>query len=143
MDTQTHTIGYSSVQACAFSGLTYRQLDYLARTDLMRPAITDANGSGSARRWSWRQVRILRVLHDLSTIGSSLQTVRRCGIVDRLLELPDDEWELGALVVAGNGACTITLSPLAAMGELGLTVAMVVALAAVPVPPLPEEVLSR
>jgi DNA-binding transcriptional MerR regulator len=42
--------GYSGTQAAKIVGITYRQLDYWARTDLVRPSLSDASGSGSRRR---------------------------------------------------------------------------------------------
>ena len=43
------TTGYSGARAAEIVGITYRQLDYWARTDLIRPSIADASGSGSRR----------------------------------------------------------------------------------------------
>ena len=39
--------GFSGTQAADIVGITYRQLDYWARTDLVRPAVNDAKGSGT------------------------------------------------------------------------------------------------
>ena len=47
-----HEQGYSGTRAAQIVGITYRQLDYWARTDLIRPSIADARGSGSQRRLS-------------------------------------------------------------------------------------------
>ena len=41
--------GYRGPQVCAIVGITYRQLDYWARTGLLRPSLVDAKGSGSQR----------------------------------------------------------------------------------------------
>ena len=48
--------GYRGAQVCSLVGITYRQLDYWARTGLLRPSIADATGSGSQRRYSYSDV---------------------------------------------------------------------------------------
>ena len=48
--------GYRGPQVCSIVGITYRQLDYWARTDLVRPSVADAKGSGSQRRYSYRDL---------------------------------------------------------------------------------------
>ena len=48
--------GFRGTQVCSIVGITYRQLDYWARTDLLRPSIVDASGSGSQRRYSYGDV---------------------------------------------------------------------------------------
>ena len=54
--------GFRGAQVCALVGITYRQLDYWARTNLLRPSITDATGSGSQRRYAYRDVLELKVI---------------------------------------------------------------------------------
>ncbi|HUQ38624.1 MAG TPA: MerR family transcriptional regulator [Acidimicrobiales bacterium] len=58
-------------------GITYRQLDYWARTDLLRPSITEAKGSGTQRRYSYRDLLELKVIKQLLDAGVSLQSARR------------------------------------------------------------------
>ena len=58
-------------------GITYRQLDYWARTGLFRPSITDATGSGSQRRYSYGDVLELKVIKRLLDAGLKLQQARR------------------------------------------------------------------
>jgi DNA-binding transcriptional MerR regulator len=58
-------------------GITYRQLDYWARTDLVRPGLVDACGSGSRRLYSYRDLLELRVVKSLLDAGIKLQTVRQ------------------------------------------------------------------
>jgi hypothetical protein len=48
--------GFSGPQVCSIVGITYRQMDYWARTDLVRPSLADARGSGSQRRYSYRDL---------------------------------------------------------------------------------------
>jgi DNA-binding transcriptional MerR regulator len=69
--------GFRGPQVCAIVGITYRQLDYWARTDLLRPSITEAKGSGSQRRYSYRDLLELKVIKRLLDAGLSLQSARR------------------------------------------------------------------
>ena len=73
----TETEGFRGAQVCTLVGITYRQLDYWARTDLLRPSITDATGSGSQRRYSYRDVLELKVIKRLLDAGLKLQQARR------------------------------------------------------------------
>ena len=61
--------GFSGTQAAKVVGITYRQLDYWARTDLIRPSLTDAAGSGSRRRYSYKDLLELRVIKTLLDAG--------------------------------------------------------------------------
>jgi DNA-binding transcriptional MerR regulator len=58
-------------------GITYRQLDYWARTDLVTPSVRDASGSGSQRLYSFQDLVTLRVIKSLLDTGVSLQRVRK------------------------------------------------------------------
>ncbi|MDQ6840445.1 MAG: MerR family transcriptional regulator [Actinomycetota bacterium] len=58
-------------------GITYRQLDYWARTDLLRPSLSDAKGSGSQRRYSYTDLLQLKVIKRLLDAGISLRSARR------------------------------------------------------------------
>ncbi len=69
--------GFRGAQVCAIVGITYRQLDYWARTDLLRPSITDATGSGSQRRYSYGDVLELKVIKRLLDAGLKLQQARQ------------------------------------------------------------------
>ena len=69
--------GYRGPQVCTLVGITYRQLDYWARTDLLRPSITEARGSGTQRRYSYRDLLELKVIKNLLDAGVSLQLARR------------------------------------------------------------------
>jgi len=68
--------GYSGTRAAAIVGITYRQLDYWARTDLIRPSLADASGSGSRRLYSYRDLLELRVIKSLLDAGIKLESVR-------------------------------------------------------------------
>ena len=69
-------IGFSGTKAATIVGITYRQLDYWARTDLIRPSLTDAAGSGSRRLYSYRDLLELRVIKSLLDAGIKLESVR-------------------------------------------------------------------
>jgi DNA-binding transcriptional MerR regulator len=71
-----HEQGHSGTQAAQIVGITYRQLDYWARTDLVRPSLADASGSGSRRRYSYRDLLELRMIKNLLDAGIRLETVR-------------------------------------------------------------------
>lgn len=70
-------VGYRGPQVCKIVGITYRQLDYWARTELLRPSLAEAQGSGTQRRYSYRDLVALRVIKSLLDAGVSLQTARK------------------------------------------------------------------
>jgi DNA-binding transcriptional MerR regulator len=69
-------IGYRGPTACAAAGITYRQLDYWARTELVEPSIRSAHGSGTQRLYSFRDILVLKVVKRLLDTGVSLQNIR-------------------------------------------------------------------
>jgi DNA-binding transcriptional MerR regulator len=69
--------GFRGAQVCTVVGITYRQLDYWARTGLLRPSIADASGSGSKRRYSYGDVVELKVIKRLLDAGLKLQQARQ------------------------------------------------------------------
>src|SRR5205814_9486215 len=71
------TPGYSGNAAAAIVGITYRQLDYWARTDLVRPSVMDAAGSGTQRLYSFRDLLELKVIKQMLDAGISLQSARK------------------------------------------------------------------
>jgi DNA-binding transcriptional MerR regulator len=70
-------IGYSGTQTAKVVGISYRQLDYWARTDLIRPSLTDAAGSGSRRRYSYGDLLELKTIKKLIDAGIKLEQVRK------------------------------------------------------------------
>ncbi|HZZ48293.1 MAG TPA: MerR family transcriptional regulator [Pseudonocardia sp.] len=68
--------GYRGPTACQVVGITYRQLDYWARTGLVVPTIRSASGSGSQRLYSFKDVLVLKVVKRLLDAGVSLQNIR-------------------------------------------------------------------
>ncbi len=69
--------GFSGTKAAKIVGISYRQLDYWARTDLVRPSLADAAGSGSRRLYSYRDLLELRVIKSLLDAGIKLESVRQ------------------------------------------------------------------
>ena len=69
-------MGYRGPTACSAAGITYRQLDYWARTGLVEPGIRGAAGSGSQRLYSFRDILVLKVVKRLLDTGVSLQNIR-------------------------------------------------------------------
>ncbi len=67
---------FSGKKTAEIVGITYRQLDYWARTDLVRPSVADAAGSGSRRQYSYRDLLELKVIKTLLDAGIKLESVR-------------------------------------------------------------------
>ena len=97
--------GYRGPQVCTLVGISYRQLDYWARTGLLRPSLAEAKGSGTKRRYSYRDVLELKVIKELLDAGLSLQSARRA--VECMRE------DLGADLSSANLVLTSSHSVLA------------------------------
>ncbi|MFE9722504.1 MerR family transcriptional regulator [Streptomyces sp. NPDC005794] len=69
-------IGYRGPTACAAAGITYRQLDYWARTGLVEPSVRPACGSGTQRLYSFRDVVLLKIVKRFLDTGVALQNIR-------------------------------------------------------------------
>lgn len=69
-------VGYRVPTACQIAGITYRQLDYWARTSLVVPSIRGAAGSGSQRLYSFKDILVLKIVKRLLDTGVSLQNIR-------------------------------------------------------------------
>ncbi len=69
-------VGYRVPSACQIAGITYRQLDYWARTSLVVPSIRGAAGSGSQRLYSFKDILVLKIVKRLLDTGISLQNIR-------------------------------------------------------------------
>jgi DNA-binding transcriptional MerR regulator len=74
---EEETVGYRGVTACPAVGISYRQLDYWARTGLVVPSVRDASGSGTQRLYSFRDLVVLKVVKRLLDAGVSLQNIRK------------------------------------------------------------------
>lgn len=71
------SMGYRVPTALQVAGITYRQLDYWARTDLVKPSIRNAHGSGSQRLYSFKDLLVLKIVKGLLDTGISLQNIRK------------------------------------------------------------------
>lgn len=92
--------GYRGPQVCGIVGITYRQLDYWARTDLVRPSLVDAAGSGTQRLYSYRDLVELKVIKSLIDAGISLQSARQA--IEYLREHLGEELSSAHLVLQGR-----------------------------------------
>jgi len=98
--------GYRGPQVCTIVGITYRQLDYWARTDLIRPSIADAKGSGTQRRYSYRDLVELKVIKSLLDAGMALQKARRA--IEYLRDHLGEDIASASLVL--NGSSSVVLA---------------------------------
>ena len=101
--------GFSGKRTAEIVGITYRQLDYWARTDLVRPSLQTAKGSGSRRRYSYRDLLELKVIKNLLDAGIKLESVRE--VFSYLRE------NLGEDVASANLVISGTTSVLVRSGE--------------------------
>ena len=69
-------VGYRGPTACTAAGITYRQLDYWARTGLVEPSVRPASSSGSQRLYGFRDILALKIVKRLLDTGISLQQIR-------------------------------------------------------------------
>lgn len=99
-------LGYSGKRAAEIVGITYRQLDYWARTDLVRPSLADAAGSGSRRSYSYRDLLELRAVKSLLDAGIKLASVRHAFCYLRQ-ELHQDVASVSLVI---NGASVLVVS---------------------------------
>ena len=97
--------GYRGPHVCKIVGITYRQLDYWARTNLIRPSIADAKGSGSQRRYSYRDLVDLKVIKSLLDAGVSLQSARQA--VGYLRDNLGEDLSSAKLVLNGPGSVLV------------------------------------
>lgn len=97
--------GFSGKKAAEICGITYRQLDYWARTDLVRPSLADAKGSGSRRRYSYRDLLELKVIKTLIDAGIKLESVRSA--FDYLRDNLGEDVVSAQLVIAGGSAVLV------------------------------------
>ena len=101
-------LGYRGPVACAAAGITYRQLDYWARTGLLQPSVRAARGSGSQRLYSFKDILVLKIVKKLLDTGVSLQQVRQA--VSQLQNRGVDD--LASITLMSDGAsvyeCTST-----------------------------------
>jgi DNA-binding transcriptional MerR regulator len=94
--------GYRGPQVCKIVGITYRQLDYWARTDLIRPSVADAKGSGSQRVYSYGDLVELKVIKSLLDAGVSLKQARTA--IEYLRAHLGEDLATANLVLNGSGS---------------------------------------
>jgi DNA-binding transcriptional MerR regulator len=97
--------GYSGKRAADIVGISYRQLDYWARTDLIRPSLADAHGSGSRRRYTYRDLLELKLVKTLLDNGIKLESIRYAFSLMR--DQLGDDVSSAKLVIAGNSAVLV------------------------------------
>ncbi len=96
---------YSGKRAAEIVGISYRQLDYWARTDLIRPGVTDAQGSGTRRRYSYRNLLELKLVKTLLDNGIKLESIREA--FSYLRDQLGEDVTAAKLVIAGNSAVLV------------------------------------
>jgi DNA-binding transcriptional MerR regulator len=96
-------VGFRGPQVCKIVGISYRQLDYWARTDLVRPSLADARGSGTQRRYSYRDLVRLKLIKNLLDSGVKLQAARKA--IEYVRGDLGDDWASASLVL--NGANSV------------------------------------
>ncbi len=99
--TASSTLGFSGPTVCRLTGVTYRQLDYWARTGLVTPSITSATGSGSKRVYSYHDVLEVKVIKSLLAAGVSLARARQA--VECLREGLGENVAAATLVIGDSG----------------------------------------
>lgn len=97
--------GYSGKRAAEIVGITYRQLDYWARTDLIRPSLTDAAGSGSRRQYSYKDLLELKAVKNLLDAGIRLELVRE--VFSYLRESLGEDVTAVNLVISGSKSVVV------------------------------------
>lgn len=96
---------FSGKRAAEIVNISYRQLDYWARTDLIRPSLADARGSGSRRRYSYRDLIELKLVKTLLDVGIKLETVRDAFTYIR--EQLGEDVSSAKLVLSGKSAVLV------------------------------------
>ena len=97
--------GFTGQRAAEIVGITYRQLDYWARTDLVRPSLRDASGSGSRRQYSYRDLLELKVIKTLLDAGIKLEKVRT--VFEYLRENLGEDVASANLVIQGGSVVLV------------------------------------
>ncbi len=98
-------LGFTGRRAAEIVGITYRQLDYWARTDLVRPSLMDAAGSGSRRSYSYRDLLELKVIKSLLDAGIKLEQVRQ--VFGFLRDQLGEDVAAANLVISGSRSVLI------------------------------------
>ncbi len=102
---ETYEDGFSGRKTAEIVGISYRQLDYWARTDLVRPSLADAQGSGTRRRYSYRDLLELKVIKQLLDAGLKLESVRE--VFSYLRESLGEDVTTANLVINGKNSVVV------------------------------------
>ncbi len=100
--TEIVTSGFSGPTVCRLTGVTYRQLDYWARTGLVTPSIQPAQGSGSKRTYSYGDLLEVKVIKSLLNSGVSLSRARQA--VECLRGALGQDLASSSLVLSDSGS---------------------------------------
>ena len=103
--TGTSVDSFSGKRAAEIVGISYRQLDYWARTDLIRPSLADAHGSGSRRRYSYRDLIELKLIKTLLDSGTKLENIRQA--FDYVRDQLGEDLTSAKLVLSGSSAVLV------------------------------------
>ncbi len=127
MEKELPTEGYRGPQTCKIVGITYRQLDYWTRTNLIEPSVQPATGSGTQRLYSFNDLLQLKVIKSLIDAGVSLQKVRQA--IDYVRKHVDDDWSKVNIVANASGVYALTQEEVfdlirSGQGVLGAVVAL-------------------
>jgi DNA-binding transcriptional MerR regulator len=102
---ETYEDGFSGRKTAEIVGISYRQLDYWARTNLVRPSLADAQGSGTRRRYSYRDLLELKVIKQLLDAGLKLESVRE--VFSYLRESLGEDVTTANLVINGRNSVVV------------------------------------
>jgi DNA-binding transcriptional MerR regulator len=105
LDAPAEQVGYSGRKAAEVVGISYRQLDYWARTDLVRPSLAEARGSGSRRLYSYRDLLELKVIKTLLDAGLKLESVRQ--VFNYMREQLGEDISSANLVISGKSSVLV------------------------------------
>jgi DNA-binding transcriptional MerR regulator len=94
--------GYAGPQVCKIAGITYRQLDYWTRTNLVQSSVVGAKGSGSQRRYSYRDLLEIKTIKSLLDAGVTLKQARTA--IEYLRENLGEDLSSASLVLNGTGS---------------------------------------
>lgn len=101
----TSVDSFSGKRAAEIVGISYRQLDYWARTDLIRPSLADAHGSGSRRRYSYRDLIELKLIKTLLDSGTKLENIRQA--FEYVRDQLGEDLTSAKLVLSGSSAVLV------------------------------------
>lgn len=103
--TEESEVGFSGRRTAEIVGITYRQLDYWARTDLVTPSLAQARGSGTRRQYSYRDLLELKTIKTLLDSGLKLESVRQ--VFDYMRENLGTDISSANLVISGNKSVVV------------------------------------